>query len=418
MLPAVVAYYKSLAIAEDSETSRTTKWLLRQLHEALGHHLNSACKHRRYGTILYRAGGDILHALSSALGAKGADVGGQCDTSSLSCDNIPLEEAIDVVGEEMNTKIHQQVGKFVSQEQFDYRTLNFDSIVTSIDPQLWKLISIMTRSKKTAGKVQDGQTLHAHTKKIRQLYSLCTLLFCTNNRCCMPVHLLLTDVIKAGGCTSETVKILNRFGAVASEDTHSRLVTCVSSQRASEIDLELTPCAFRLASLDNVDVLLSHASAYAGKPSSIWHGTSIQCVEPKPNSLLYDSEGTSTSQATSLPREGTSSSLTASLPLEGTSSSLTASLPLEGTSSSLTASLPREGTSSSLTASLPREGTSSSLTASLPREGTSSSLTASLPLEGTSSSLTASLPREGTSSSLTASLPREGTSSSLTASLP
>lgn len=143
----------------------------------------------------------------------------------------------------------------------------------------------MTRSKKSAGKVQDGQTLHAHTKKIRQLYSLCTLLFCTNNRCCMPVHLLLTDVIKAGGGTSETVKILNRFGAIASEDTHSRLVTYVSAQRANEIDLELTPCAFRLASLDNVDVLLSHASAYAGKPSNIWHGTSIQCVEPKPDSL-------------------------------------------------------------------------------------------------------------------------------------
>ena len=77
-----------------------------------------------------------------------------------------------------------------------------------------------------------------------------------------------------------------RFGAVASEDMHSRLVTNVASIREQEINLEFTPQAFLLASLDNIDVLLSHASAYAGKPSNIWHGTSIQCVEPKPNSLF------------------------------------------------------------------------------------------------------------------------------------
>ena len=77
----------------------------------------------------------------------------------------------------------------------------------------------------------------------------------------MPVHLLLTDVVKAGGGSSEVVKILNRFGAIASEDTHSRLVTHVSSTREREIKSELTPNTFRVASIDNIDVLLSHASA-------------------------------------------------------------------------------------------------------------------------------------------------------------
>ena len=67
MLPAVTAYFKSGMTAE--VCTRTTRWLLRQLEEAIGHHLKSACKHRKYGTILYRAGGDLLHALSSALGS-------------------------------------------------------------------------------------------------------------------------------------------------------------------------------------------------------------------------------------------------------------------------------------------------------------------------------------------------------------
>ena len=85
----------------------------------------------------------------------------------------------------------------------------------------------------------------------------------------MTVHALLTDEIKAGGSSSECVRILNRFGAVACEETHNRLVTHVSSTRKNEIHLELTPQAFRLASLDNIDVLLSYASAFAGKPTNI-----------------------------------------------------------------------------------------------------------------------------------------------------
>ena len=220
MLPAVAAYFKSAMTAEES--TRTTRWLLRQLEEAIGHHLKSACKHRKYGTILYRAGGDLLHALSSALGSKCTSTDDQSITLQSSA-KIPLEEAIQVVGEEMNGKIHQLAGIFLAQEQFDYRTIQFDQLIESTDTQLWRLITMMTASKKMMK--NKPETLHAYTKKIQQFYCLCTLLFYTNNRCCMLVHVLLTDVIKAGGGPSESVKILNRFGAIASEDTHSRLVT-------------------------------------------------------------------------------------------------------------------------------------------------------------------------------------------------
>ena len=49
MLPAVAAYFKSAMTAEES--TRTTRWLLRQLEEAIGHHLKSACKFSQ--SILY-----------------------------------------------------------------------------------------------------------------------------------------------------------------------------------------------------------------------------------------------------------------------------------------------------------------------------------------------------------------------------
>lgn len=101
---------------------------------------------------------------------------------------------------------------------------------------------------------------------MRQFYCMCTLLYCTNNQCCMPV-------VKANGGSSELIKILNRLGAITSEDTHSRHVTCVSLERESEIKSELTPNAFRVASIDNVDVLSAHASAHAGKANPAISGT-------------------------------------------------------------------------------------------------------------------------------------------------
>ena len=113
MLPAAATHFKSALTDEESTSIRTTRWLLQHLEEALGHHLKSVCKHRKYGTILYRVG-DLLHALLSTLGCKCA---GQCTAlPSTTCNKIPLKEAIEVVEEEINNEIHQQVGKFLSQE--------------------------------------------------------------------------------------------------------------------------------------------------------------------------------------------------------------------------------------------------------------------------------------------------------------
>lgn len=46
----------------------TTKWLLSALSIHFKDTLGMACKHRRYGTLLFRKGGDMLKALSKALG--------------------------------------------------------------------------------------------------------------------------------------------------------------------------------------------------------------------------------------------------------------------------------------------------------------------------------------------------------------
>ena len=137
LLPTAATHFLSGC---DSVTARSTRWLLRQLEEALGHHLRSVCKHRKYGTILYRNGGDLFNAISCALGSTDSNKG---QTTLLTSNNetVTLEDAVHVVGEEMNSRIHQLAAKLLSNEPFDYRIVDFDQIIESTDPQLWRLIS-------------------------------------------------------------------------------------------------------------------------------------------------------------------------------------------------------------------------------------------------------------------------------------
>ena len=92
MLPAVSAYYTSFKPAP----TRNTKWLLQQIQEALGHHIKSVCKHKKYGTILYTAGGNLLQALSVALGSKNTSSDERATVPKITC---TFEEALQLVGE-------------------------------------------------------------------------------------------------------------------------------------------------------------------------------------------------------------------------------------------------------------------------------------------------------------------------------
>ena len=43
------------------------RWLLKELEKLLGYHLTSTCTQKKHGTVLSHTGGDLMHALSSAL---------------------------------------------------------------------------------------------------------------------------------------------------------------------------------------------------------------------------------------------------------------------------------------------------------------------------------------------------------------
>jgi len=156
----------------------------------------------------------------------------------------------------------------------------------NVDPILWDFITTLTQTARARRGIRNETveiSPRTQAKSIRQLYCLAVVMFCINPRCNFPFHVPLTDAIVTHGGTLELVHLFNRVGAVASVEAHERLMKSVVKAREKQgYFADLTPGAFRVVSIDNIDIMQRHAQVYVSSSERSWHGTSVQCVEPKP----------------------------------------------------------------------------------------------------------------------------------------
>ena len=160
----------------------------------------------------------------------------------------------------------------------------------SIAPGLWEHICILTQSvneRKGRSAAVDKTSLSGRIKQLRRAYLLSLIFFITNNECNFPFHVVLSDAVEFCGGSTELIKLLNRFGVVASTETLKRTIHYISQQRREAgIKTLLVDKAFTVASAGNIDFLQSNAAVYAGCQGRSWHATSIQLVQPKPQSAV------------------------------------------------------------------------------------------------------------------------------------
>ena len=105
-------------------------------------------------------------------------------------------------------------------------------------------------------------------------------MFITDDRCSIPLHILIADLIEGQGGSAWLHKILNRLGVCASANTLSRFI----QNKGTTVDMSdlYANDSFTVISADNIDFLHKHARVVTGNGNSSWHGTTIQLVQPLP----------------------------------------------------------------------------------------------------------------------------------------
>ena len=251
----------------------TSRWILSNLKVSLQGHIAYNCKIRKYGTLIYRPHSDLLPALAQALWKlRNARADNLADKSDITCEtsNVsPDSTAFD----DLNSRIHSQIRTLLTNDTtspFEYDSVDIDKLIADTDEKLWEAICLLTRSvseRRGKSKACDPTSAIYHTKKVRRFFLLCMLLFCTDDRCSLPLHTLVTDIVDSQGGSALLVKILNRLGVCSSIDTLYRFI----QHKVDSLDIKqnqyMDPESFTIISADNIDFLHSYARVFRGNRS-------------------------------------------------------------------------------------------------------------------------------------------------------
>ena len=311
LLPSIHAFFNRSVEAtssvlrcesDDIINSITSRWILSNLTSALSPHLNCACKVRKHGTIIYRKNGDLLLCLSKVLYKQHTATEPktqptqsetqsthQCEIQSLQ--SSPVSSATKVA-QSVNACIRKQIQKYLVEDKivpFKFDELNIDQFIKNMDASIWSFIVELTKSiteQEGRSKVCDTDSRAYCLKKLRRFTCICMLMFCIDDRCYMPLHNLITDMIDSYGGSIVLIRSLNRLGICGCQDTLERSIQHRVDHRKKVGPEKELESAFTIVSADNIDFLHSYARNFHGQQNKSWLGTTVQMVQPQPSVLL------------------------------------------------------------------------------------------------------------------------------------
>ena len=271
---------RDIAINQDIQTLASPTWLRSELSLLLEHHLAYRCSVKRYGTVLYRYGGDLLHALNVSLGSSRANSDGASTQDE-------FQNSLTRTCLALNAKLNAHIKKCLKQHYTipqNIEDIDIEQCIRELDPDIWKAICLLTQPiSPEAIKRADK----SHVRKMRRFFCVCSMLYTTSSQCSFPLHVFLTDAIETCGGSPRLTRLLNRLGVCASKETHDCYVQYRVEKSKKEGPMSGFPDnAFMLVSADNLDYIHSYARIYCGNQQSSWHGTTVQLVQPQPSTLV------------------------------------------------------------------------------------------------------------------------------------
>ena len=200
-------------LKERVDTSRlvTAEFILSHLTSTLQHHMQYSCKVKKFGTLLFRPGSDLSQPLTQAL----------WKVRQLKQNATPSNQektGHQTVLKDLNARACAHVKSFLSQHKGDFKLTNttISNLIASIDRDAVCTLTMSSAEKKGSCKTS---TTTQHSKLMRRFFIFCSLMFCINDKCTIPLHTLLTSIIDGKGGSTTLIKIMNQLGACSSADT-------------------------------------------------------------------------------------------------------------------------------------------------------------------------------------------------------
>ena len=274
---------------EEGTIKFTSKWLLKQLQLHLHRHMDYKCVHKKFGTVLFRKGGDLMISLSWALGRAGSNTT-EAPYTVQSMGSNDAARTLAIAGDLVNDLIHKENAKISSD---DWKSgFNLDDQIGATDPTLWEFIRSITRSSRDRLSTAAANDDTDHVKRVRRFFLLALMKFTANTQKPAFIHTLLADDVEVCGGSRKLITTLNRLGVTSSPDTHDRFITEVATmQRNKSLWDDLMANTLTLATVDNYDVLQSHAAVYCGDQQRSTHAVTLQIAQPNPAHITTNTPG-------------------------------------------------------------------------------------------------------------------------------
>ena len=171
------------------------------------HHLEYYCKTKKYGTLLYRSGADLIQSLARALWQIRQSTKRELPTEP---PPVPTTKMLEDLNELARSHINTYL-KDINKDDFDMSSIDIDHHLQKVNPKLWEAICMLTKSASNESKLS---ALTKHTKKVRRFLILCAMLFCINDNYTLPLHTLISDTVDGQGGSALLMKSTESYWCV------------------------------------------------------------------------------------------------------------------------------------------------------------------------------------------------------------
>ena len=128
---------RGIIINQDIQRLISVNWLRSQLSSLLEHHLAYKCSVKRYGTVLYHYGGDLLHAFNVSLGSSRVQTA-NCDHTGI---DDEFQNNLSKTCLTLNAKLHVCIQKLLRQDAIhpqNIEDIDIEQCISELDPDIWK----------------------------------------------------------------------------------------------------------------------------------------------------------------------------------------------------------------------------------------------------------------------------------------